>query len=128
MAVTNGVLFLLGRDEPDVVDSVAVRFELPLDRAVSNFIDTVEELVAGTDSGLVQQKTRGVAERERKHLTGLSVQGMPTGEREVREVERDHNLETDVRHVKTLCVDVLLGARATSSALQSPSLRNCSAP
>jgi hypothetical protein len=86
-------------DESNVVDAVAVRFQLSLDRAVDNLVVAVEAHVAAADPRFVQEEPGLVAKREREDFACLPAQRVRVRKRDVCEMKRDHIREGERRHL-----------------------------
>jgi len=85
-------------DESNVVDAVAMRLKLSLDRAVNNLVVAVEALVAAADARFVQEKSGLVAKREREDFACLPAKRVRVWKRDACEMKWDHIRESELWH------------------------------
>jgi hypothetical protein len=86
-------------DESNVVDAVAVRFQLCFDRAVNNLVVAVEVLIATADPRFVQEEPGFVAKCEREDFPCLPAKRVRVRKRDSCEMKRDQILEGELRHL-----------------------------
>lgn len=88
-------------DESNVIQAVAVRFQLSLDRPVNDLVVAVEVLVSAADPRFVQEESCFMANREREDFAFLPAKRVGVRKRDVSEMKRDHISKGELHRSKS---------------------------